>query len=418
VIDTTITKVPLGACARAEEVIQEEQPTQPTGGSPKRSQLTPAKLLSFDEFGELLKSAENRSRNRIGNLEKLVAAKSVYLFGYGGKGRALAWQIAKNSDTKVIIYDSNPKMMGLAAKEGFATVLSSQELQQGEYGVILGACQAQIEQAAVVPHNHIYYQEAAYLFDAPHHANKAREFTTWIVNNRESLYKTYTSIHAQSRDVFLNVLSFRLSLDPCDLIPCKARNSDMWFDVLERHSSRKYATFLDVGAYDGDTLLQAQRRLLVMRGIAVEANASLFESIGQVAKSYESGVEILPRAAWSHACHLRFSEGIGGMISVSEAEDGELEAAPIDDGINEHVDVIKMDIEGAEMPALKGCLRTLKTGPDLAIAAYHRPEDLVQLPRFLESAGYAMPDFDFHVGHYSDCFDDTIIYFMRRRDFS
>ena len=73
-----------------------------------------------------------------------------------------------------------------------------------------------------------------------------------------------------------------------------------------------------------------------------------------------------------------------------------------------------MDIEGAEIPALKGCLRTLRSGPDLAIAAYHRPDDLVQLLAFLEKAGYVAPQFDLHVAHYSDCFDDTILYYVKR----
>jgi FkbM family methyltransferase len=371
-------------------------------------------MLSFTQFDEVLKSAENRFHQRIMELEKLISAKSIYLFGYGGKGRMLAWQIRQSSDTNVVVYDSSPNVRDLAAKEGFTTVCSPEAFSTTEYGVILGACQAQMEQAAIVQHNYIYYQEAAYLFDAPHLQSKAREFSTWIVENKESLYNTYTSVHVQSRDTLVNVLTFRLSLDPHDLISCKKKNSEMWFDVPENHTCRKYGTFLDVGAYDGDTLLQAQRRLSVTRGIAVEANTSLFESIKRVANSYENGVDIMARAAWSHTCRLHFSEVRGGMISVSEAEDGELAAGPIDDGINERVDLIKMDIEGAEMSALTGCLRTLKTGPDLAIAAYHRPGDLVQLPRFLESAGYVKPAFDFHVAHYSDCFDDTIIYFLRK----
>jgi FkbM family methyltransferase len=378
-------------------------------------QMTQVKTLSFDEFDKILKSAENRFRKRIIDLEKLVAAKCVYLFGYGGKGRALAWQITKNSDTKVIVYDSSPNVRDLAAKEGFATVSSPETFRQSEYGVILGACQAQMEQAVIVQHSYIYYQEAAYVFDASHLEDKARDFSAWIVKNKESLYNIYVSIHPQSRGALLNVLSFRLSLDPHDLIPSRKKNSDMWFDIPENCASRKYATFLDVGAYDGDTLLQARRRLSVTRGIAVEANTSLFESITRVARSYENGVQILPLAAWSHRCRLHFSEVRGGMISVSEAEDGELEAGPIDNGISERVDLIKMDIEGAEISALTGCLRTLSTGPDLAIAAYHRPDDLVKIPAFLEKVGYVRPDFDWHVAHYSDCLDDTILYCLKRK---
>lgn len=370
-------------------------------------------LMPFDQFDDVLRSAENRFEKRIKDLEKLVAARHVYLFGYGGKGRTLARQIARGSDIKVIVFDTNPAVRELAAKEGFATVSAVKDFRQNDYGVILGACQAQMEQAAVVKNNIIYYQQAAYLFDTPHLEDKAREFSTWIAKNKKSLYKTYTSVVPGTRDAFVDVLSFRLSLDPQDLARSRKKNSDMWFDVPEFHSNRKYRTFLDVGAYDGDTLLQAQRRLSVTRGIAVEANTSLFDSIRSAARFYENGVQILPRAAWSHTCRLHFSEVRGGMISVLESEDGELEAGPIDDGVNECVDLIKMDIEGAEISALTGCRRTLKTGPDLALAAYHRPDDLVKIPAFLEKEGYARPEFALHVAHYSDCFDDTILYYLK-----
>lgn len=381
--------------------------------SPKAIQMTDAKLLSFAEFSETLNSAENRFRDRIGKLKGLIAQGKICLFGYGGKGRTLAWQIAKNSATKVIVYDSNPQVRALAAKEGFVTIESAQDMHQDGYGVILGACQAQIEQADAIGHDHIYYQEAAFLFDAPHLENKAREFSVWTAGNKASLYRTYLRVHPETRDTLLNVLRFRLSLDPHDLIASRRDNADMWFDVPEQHANRKYGTFLDVGAYDGDTLLQAQRRLSVTRGIAVEANTGLFESIRQAERYYANGILILPQAAWSHSCRLHFSEVRGGMISVSEAKDGELVAGPIDDGIDEQVDLIKMDIEGAEISALTGCLRTLKSGPDLAIAAYHRPDDLVTLPDFLDKAGYIRPDFELHAAHYSDCFDDTIFYFMK-----
>ncbi len=377
--------------------------------------MVSAKFLSFDEFENTLVFAQDRFHKRLDTLEKLVAANRFYLFGYGGKGRTLAWQIASGSDIKVTVYDSSPKARDLAAKDGFQTLSYLDELRQTEYGVILGACQAQLEQAALVQNNHVFYQEAAYLFDVAHLANKARDFSIWISCNMEAIYEIYISIHPESRETLTNILRFRLSLDPHDLIPSKNKNTDMWFDVPEHHSQRNYATFLDVGAYDGDTLLQAQHRLSVNRGIAVEANISLFDSIKNVARFYENGIQIMPHAAWSHKCRLHFSEVRGGMISVSEADDGELDASPIDEGVHERVDLIKMDIEGAEIRALEGCRRILKTGPDLAIAAYHRPDDLVQIPDFLENAGYVRTNFDFHVAHYSDCFDDTIIFFLKKQ---
>ena len=50
------------------------------------------------------------------------------------------------------------------------------------------------------------------------------------------------------------------------------------------------------------------------------------------------------------------------------------------------IGLIKMDIEGAELNALKGAINTLKKcRPYLALSAYHKPEDLITLPQFIKS---------------------------------
>jgi FkbM family methyltransferase len=371
--------------------------------------------LRLGEFAQTLEAANVRRADRLRDLRERLDLSRVYLFGYGGKGRGLAWDIRKNSTTSVVVYDSSIEKRRAASGDGFETVDSIEALGGHSRGVILAACQAQLEQAGLVSRNPIFYQEAAYVFDTPHLSSKAREFSAWTMANIESLYVVYRGVHPRSRGTLLDVLRFRLSLDPADLSRQRRGNDEMWFDVLEEHSTRRYQTFLDVGAYDGDTLRQAVKRLAVTRGIAVEANSALFDSIAKVAASYEDGVLTLPHAAWSHSCRLRLSEVRGGMISVSEAPDGDLVAAPIDEGVHEPVDLIKMDIEGAEIAALGGCTRTLAALPDLAIAAYHRPEDLVALPSLLYDHGYAQPGFTLHVGHYSDCFDDTILYWLRNK---
>ena len=45
------------------------------------------------------------------------------------------------------------------------------------------------------------------------------------------------------------------------------------------------------------------------------------------------------------------------------------------------VDLIKMDIEGAEIPAIRGAAETIRRfKPRLSLAAYHTPEDLAGVP--------------------------------------
>jgi FkbM family methyltransferase len=52
------------------------------------------------------------------------------------------------------------------------------------------------------------------------------------------------------------------------------------------------------------------------------------------------------------------------------------------------VDFIKVDVEGADLGVLQGAAQTIQSfRPRLALAAYHRPEDLATLPGYVESLG-------------------------------
>jgi FkbM family methyltransferase len=62
----------------------------------------------------------------------------------------------------------------------------------------------------------------------------------------------------------------------------------------------------------------------------------------------------------------------------------------VEDQQLDRVDFIKMDIEGAEQPALRGATRTLKAHhPVLAIGAYHQPDDVDEIPRIVLGAAPA-----------------------------
>ena len=57
-------------------------------------------------------------------------------------------------------------------------------------------------------------------------------------------------------------------------------------------------------------------------------------------------------------------------------------------GALDRVDFIKIDVEGAELEVLKGAAHTLRTQqPRLALATYHRPDDLAVFPAFVASLG-------------------------------
>ncbi len=71
-------------------------------------------------------------------------------------------------------------------------------------------------------------------------------------------------------------------------------------------------------------------------------------------------------------------------------------------------DFIKMDIEGAELSALKGGIKTIeKFRPQLAISIYHSSEDFVNIPLYLKEN---LEHYKFRLGHYSPGLSETVLY--------
>jgi len=367
--------------------------------------------LDLAAFTAKLDAAGARWSQRKQQLEDQLTRMPVALFGYGGKGRSLAHHIRRHASAEIAIFDSAPDKRALAAEAGFKTIDSLEDLVQGPWLSILGACQAQIQQKHSISNPHMFFQEAACLFGAPHFAHCASDFGRYVAAHVTDLYAVYQALHGASRERFLHVLCFRLSSDPIDLTTTRAPSTEMWLDIPNRYRRRPYQTVLDVGAYDGDTLVEFSLRFAPERGIAVEANHDLFDAIRSAGERYAQGIKVIPMAAWSRNTRLKFEEVRFGMIQVTESPEGMLEAAPIDAAVTERVDFLKMDIEGAEAEALTGCEELLRRWlPDLAIAAYHRPEDIVSIWRQINAFGYSSQDFSFHFGHYSDCLDDSILY--------
>ncbi|MCW2982960.1 MAG: methyltransferase FkbM family, partial [Conexibacter sp.] len=77
------------------------------------------------------------------------------------------------------------------------------------------------------------------------------------------------------------------------------------------------------------------------------------------------------------------TEGRAVTPSVTDAID-----AMVARGALDRVDFLKLDVEGAELEVLRGAAHTLRTQqPRLALATYHRPDDLAVLPAFVASLG-------------------------------
>jgi FkbM family methyltransferase len=311
----------------------------------------------------------------------------------------------------VVVHDRNPGALDAAGHEGFECAESLHTYPA--LPIILAAGQLQIEQRRSVGVNYVYYQEACHVFDLPCLYDKYRKFTLFVSENARELCSVMDLLDAESARVFSALLEYRVSLDPEWLAGLNSPDSNMWFDVPQQYGLRDYRTFLDVGAYDGDTLAAAREWLGADRAVAIEANPELLRQLVAMGETFPRGVAVEPCAAWSHKTALSFQEVRGGMITVRETASGDLAAEAIDELVHERVDLAKMDIEGAEAQALAGASRVLAEGADWAVAAYHRPEDLLRLPAILKE--HLPGEYRVMFRHYSEVFDDSIFYFLRAK---
>jgi FkbM family methyltransferase len=81
--------------------------------------------------------------------------------------------------------------------------------------------------------------------------------------------------------------------------------------------------------------------------------------------------------------HAAAREGVTAVPLRTDTID-----ALVDRGAIERLDFLKVDVEGADLGVLRGAAATIAAQrPRLAIAAYHRPDDLVAIPDYIASLG-------------------------------
>lgn len=123
-------------------------------------------------------------------------------------------------------------------------------------------------------------------------------------------------------------------------------------------------------------------------------------------------VEIIKKGAWSSEKVLRFQSHGNGTSSfvITEGEKDDVVEVTTIDKVFQHskVTFIKMDIEGAEYEALKGCENVIKEQhPKLAICIYHKPEDILTLPKLILEYN---PNYKLYIRHYSVTAAETVLY--------
>lgn len=143
---------------------------------------------------------------------------------------------------------------------------------------------------------------------------------------------------------------------------------------------------------------------------------NIFEKNLAINPDYSRRITIIRQPLWNKSDLDLFIEGNGPATRVlersSDPNSARVRTVSIDDlvireSLNK-LDFIKMDIEGAEIEALKGAQQAItRFRPKLAISVYHRLSDFWDIPRFIEHLGLG---YRFYLRHFTVHQEETVLF--------
>jgi FkbM family methyltransferase len=198
--------------------------------------------------------------------------------------------------------------------------------------------------------------------------------------------------------------------------------------LLEQYAYRKGDTVIeaesgdvviDAGACWGDTMLYfadkvgSQGKVYCFEFDA--DNLRILQSNLDLNPSLASSIKVIQKALWDKSGEVIDYLGNGpgtSLIHTDGQQAQQVSTLTIDGLVDEEnlekVDFIKMDIEGAELKALRGAEQTIRAfRPKLAISLYHNEDDFIVIPEYLNELDLG---YEFFLDHFTIHREETVLF--------
>ena len=211
-----------------------------------------------------------------------------------------------------------------------------------------------------------------------------------------------------SRAEYLAQLQWRTTLDP-EVLGGQCPPVDTLFapDLI---SLTDHESFVDCGAFDGDTLAQfltrTQGRFQSITAFEPDALnfARLEKLVADLPGAQPAAVHLFPNALGSAPGRTRF-DFTGTVGSTLGAGEGWVEVVTLDQTAGAFAPTfIKMDIEGSEPEAIRGASEVIRRHqPIMAVCLYHTTRHLWEIPLLIKEL---LPAYSLYLRRYSnDCWE-------------
>ena len=172
----------------------------------------------------------------------------------------------------------------------------------------------------------------------------------------------------------------------------------------------KPTSFIDCGGFDGDTSELFLDKLQTLSEVHFfEPSPENMESAKKRLARFDKRIVYYPCGLSDSSQTLNISSD-GSASTLTSAEGTKVQVKALDDMNLPKVDLLKIDIEGHELSMLQGAKNYISSyKPNVAVAVYHKSEDVIEIPDFLLSCN---SEYALMFRHYSQGWSESIMYFI------
>jgi FkbM family methyltransferase len=393
------------------------QADDPWALAPLLSDRPPALLHLLRISEREIQAAHERRASRF--RASVAGGGRLLVFGSGTVGRQVVRSLRRHELKPAALIDNAPARQG-SVVDGLTVlppdaVVADRDVVVVAAGMAAASIETQLEDQGVA---HAFnLSEVFFALGAEPERALARQ----LIADRTDYAWLYCQLEDEpSRTCLEAVIRHRLTLDTAHLARVRVRGEPQWFDrdVIPDDDGH---VLVDGGAFDGDTLTAFSARFggRFVRAYGFEPDPAL---AARAASRFaaDQRVVVVPKGLSDHAGSAFFS--VTGATDGTITHPGGMEAAPgspdelgsrievvrLDDEVAEPISFLKLDVEGAELAAMRGAARHIGgSRPTLAIAVYHLASDMRDVPQFIAQhrAGDRL-----YLRHYTDVSFETVLY--------
>lgn len=386
----------------------------------RKNSLNNREVCGMDKYAERLKEAFSYADNHKSfNKKKLIEnAKHVCVFGLGKyfedafvrqnvRARYNVDLLCDNDSNKLTVTSSMEKYNGLKC----ITVGQLKDYTNIVIIIMLGNPSSAMKQlgSIVGQVNCVAYNDLV-LDDLMNEKGDG----TWYSSQMDRMLEAFDLLtDSKSKEIYANIICNRIAPNLAEKSYKEMCTLPQYWGTQDLYPLTQKESIVDCGAYVGDTFLEFAEIVNYSwrKYTAFELDKENFNVLVNNTKQWEN-VYCHNLGVWSDNRDINY-----GRMSFTDSysifnprEQEKAKVVCIDDFMkNDTITLIKMDIEGAEMEALKGCKEIItEQRPKMAICAYHRLEDIWEIPLYLKQL---VPEYNIAIRHHAEYFvAETVCY--------